>query len=227
MRRQSRQFLIFRGNVDNVVLNALRVVFVVHIRLHRDEVDESLEFVFGSDGEEQRMRIAVELCLNVFHGTIKVRTRSVHLVDESYTGNIVLVHLAPHRFRLGLYARNRAEYRDGAVENTEGTFNFGGEVNVSGGVDKIDLLLDSLKRTFFSCPVAGNCRRRNSNAAFAFLFHPVGYSRTFVNFADFMNYAAIEQDTFRAGCFTRVDVRRYTDVSGIFERSCSIGRIFF
>ena len=173
------------------------------------------------------MGIAVELRLDVFNRAVEVGTGSVHLVDEGDARNVVLVHLAPNRFRLGLYACNCAEYCDRAVENTQRTFYFCSKVDVSGGVDKVDLVLNALVGTVLCRPVARNSRRCDGDTAFAFLFHPVCNGSTFVNFADFVNYAAVEQNTFGASCLACVDVRRYTDVSGIFQRLCSIGRIFF
>ena len=173
------------------------------------------------------MGVAVELRLDVFDRAVEVGSGSIHLVYEGDARNVVLVHLTPNRFRLGLYARNRAEYCDRSVENTQRTFHFGGEVNVSGGVDKVDLVLDALVGTVLCHPVARNSRRCNGDTAFAFLFHPVRDGSTFVDFADFVDYAAIEQNTFGASRLACVDVRRYTDVSGIFQRLRSIGRIFF
>ena len=222
-----RLFLVFGGNFNGVVLDALRVVFVIDIGLHRNEVYQAFELVFRANGEEQRVGIAAELCFNVFDRAVEVRARSVHLVDESNAGNVVLVHLTPNRFGLGLNARDRAEYRDSAVENTQRTFNFGSEVDVSRGVDKVDLVFDTLERTVLGFPVASNSRRCNRDTAFAFLLHPVGHSRAFVNFANLVDYAAIKQYTFRASCFARVDVRRNTDVSRVFQGLDPVRRIFF
>ena len=173
------------------------------------------------------MGISIELCLDVFNCSVEVGARSVHLIDERNARNAVFVHLAPDGFRLGLHARNRAEYGDCTVENAEGTLHFSGKVNVSGGVDEVYLVFNALVRTFFRRPVAADCGRRDGNAAFAFLFHPVGDSRAFVHFAYFVDNAAVKQDSLGAGRFAGVDVRRYTDVSRVFERLRPIGGIFW
>ena len=216
-------FLVLGGDFDFVELHALEVGRIVHIRLHLHEVDEASELVFSADGQEERMRVAVELALDVFNRAVEVGTRAVHLVDERYAGDVVLVHLAPNRFGLGLYAADRAENCDSAIEHAERTFDFSSEVNVSGGVDKVELLFDARVGAFLRGPVAADGRRRDGDAAFAFLFHPVGYRRAFVHFADLVDDAAVEQNSFGAGCLAGVDVRGNTDVSRIFQRLRSVG----
>lgn len=92
-----------------------------------------------------------------------------------------------------------------------------------GGVDEVYLVLDTLVWALSCRPVAADCGGRDGNAAFAFLFHPVGDSRAFVHFAYFVDNAAVKQDSLGASRFAGVDVRRYTDVSRVFDGSAYWG----
>ncbi len=71
---------------------------------------------------------------------VEVGTHLVHLVDEADTGDVVLVGLTPHGLGLGLNALLAVEHGDGAVEDAQGALNLDGEVNVTGGVDDVDLV---------------------------------------------------------------------------------------
>ena len=71
----------------------------------------------------------------------EIRTSTVHLVDENKTRNFVLVGLTPYGFSLRLNARGTAQHNDRAIENTQGTLHFDGEVNVARGVDDVDAVL--------------------------------------------------------------------------------------
>ena len=62
----------------------------------------------------------------------------------------------------------------------------------------------------------------NSDTAFLFLNHPVHGSGTFVNFAEFMTQTAIEEDTFRKGSLTGVDMCHNPDITGISEGDLTI-----
>ncbi|OAV64733.1 hypothetical protein Barb6_03128 [Bacteroidales bacterium Barb6] len=57
----------------------------------------------------------------------------------------------------------------------------------------------------------------NRNTPFLLLRHPVHRGCTIVHLADFMSQTGIKKDTFGRSCFTRINMRHYTNVSGIFQ----------
>ncbi len=115
--------------------------------------------------------------MNHVHGTEKVCADTVHFVDETNTGNTVVVRLAPYGFGLGFHTGNRVKNCDGAVENTQGTFHFDSEVNVSRSINDIDGV---------SFPCALGCSGSDGDTAFLFLLHEVHGSAAVVGFTDFM-----------------------------------------
>ena len=108
------------------------------------------------------------------NGVEEVRAVDVHFVDVSDTRNFVFACLMPNRFALRFYAALRAEGSDRAVQNAERTFDFYGEVNVSGGIDNVYTMV---------FPVASGSRTRDGNTALLLLNHPVHGRFALVRFA--------------------------------------------
>ena len=69
---------------------------------------------------------------------VEISAHNVHLVDIRHTRNLVFLSLTPNGLRLRLNAALCAENRYGTIENTQGTLNLNGEVNVTRGVDDVD-----------------------------------------------------------------------------------------
>lgn len=103
----------------------------------------------GTDGDGEDDRIALEAVADLAESAVEVGPDAVHLVDEAEPGDLKLVGLSPDGFALGLDAFDGAEDDDGSVEDPQAALDFGGEVDVPGGVDNVD-------RAIF--PVAGHCR---------------------------------------------------------------------
>ncbi len=64
---------------------------------------------------------------------------AVHLVDEREPRHVVLVGLAPDGLALGLDAFAGAEDHHAAVEHPQAPLHLGGEIDVAGRVDQVDL----------------------------------------------------------------------------------------
>jgi len=120
--------------------------------------------------------------------------------------------LTPYRFRLRFYAAFSGEDSNSAVEYAQGAFNFNREVNVPRGIDDVDAVV---------FPMGCRSSRRDRNAAFLFLSHPVHGSSAVMNFTDFMNSAGIEQNTFGCRGFTSIDVSHDANISRFFQRKFS------
>ena len=150
----------------------------------------------------------METILNRANREVEVGTHLVHLVDEADTRDVVLVGLTPHGLGLGLNALLAVEHGDSAVEDAQRALNLNGEVNVTGGVNNVDLV---------TVPERGDCGGRNRDAAFLFLFHPVGRRGTVVRLADLVVDARVEQDAFRHGRLAGIDVSHDANVADLVE----------
>src|SRR6185312_10204033 len=99
-----------------------------------------------ADRQLDREGVRSEAVLHRLHRPVEVRAGAVHLVDVGDPGNAVLVGLPPDRLGLGLYACDRVEQRDGAVEYAQRALDLDGEVDVPRRVDDVDAVALPLGR---------------------------------------------------------------------------------
>ena len=182
--------------------------FIV-VSLHCQKVDYSFEVLLSADRTLHSKCVGAKSVVHHFDSSEIIAVVFVHLVDECNSRYVVLRSLSPHRLRLRLYAASCAKQCDCAVQDTERTLNFYREVNVSGGVDKVDT---------GTLPMRGGSSRRDCYTSLLLLLHPVHRSGAFVNFADLVIDTRIEKDSFTRRCLSCVDVRHNTDISCIFQR---------
>ena len=168
------------------------------------QVDNSAEIILDTDWQHHHQRVCVEYLLDLFYHAVEVGAEAVHLVDENDTRDARFVGITPVGFRLGFHAAGAAEDADAAIEHLQGTIDFDGEVNVSGGVNNIQAM---------PVPFTAGGRRLNGDAAFLFLFHEVGGCFTVMYFAGFVDLAGEFQDTLCGRRFSRINVREDTDIS--------------
>ena len=187
---------------------ALVVLGRVGQGLHGQQVDVADEVVLGAHRELHDDRGRVQAVANGTNREVEVGAHLVHLVDEADTRDVVLVGLTPHGLGLGLNALLAVEHGDGAVEDAQRALNLNGEVNVTGGVDDVDLV---------TVPERGDGGGRNRDAAFLFLFHPVGRRGAIVRLADLVVDARVEQDAFRHGRLAGIDVSHDANVADLVE----------
>src|SRR5690606_23757594 len=138
---------------------------------HLDQVDNALEGVFGADWDDDRHRVGLQTQLELVVNLEEVRAGTVHLVNERQTRHVVLVGLAPNRFRLGLDATHRAIDHACAIEHAHRALYFDGEVNVSRGINDVDTVLGIVAG--HAAPECRGCRGCNGDATLLVLFHPV------------------------------------------------------
>src|SRR5690606_16948877 len=139
------------------------------------QVNDTDEFMLGADRQLHDQWLSTKALDDGFHGEVEVCTHLVHLVDEADAWNVVLVSLAPYGLGLRLNAFLAIKYCNGAIEHAKRALHLNGEVNVARGVNDVDLVV---------VPEAGHGGRRDSNAAFLFLFHPVSSRGTIVRLAE-------------------------------------------
>ena len=206
----------FVGNVARPPNNGL----LVH------HVNDAVKMILRADGQQNGIRIRLELVAHVGQGVLEIRADAVHLVDERDARDIVLGRLAPDGFGLRLHAGHAAEHRHRAVEHAHGALDFGGEIHVAGSVNDVDAMGDAEKRLvqpglarlgLLLRPVARHGGGGDRDAAFALLLHPVGHRVAVVHVADLVDEAGVKEDALGRGGLARVNVRRDADVTRAFE----------
>src|SRR5690349_13535191 len=79
---------------------------------------------------------------------------------------------------------------------------------MSGCINDVDAVIQ---------PETGRRGRRNSNATFLLLGHPVHSSRTFMHLTHTVNFLGVEEYTLCSGCFTSIYMSNNTNISGFFQ----------
>ena len=139
---------------------------------------------------------------------VEVRAHDVHLIDVDHAGNIVVVSLSPDRLGLRLHAALGTKDRHAAVEHAQAALDLNGEVDVTRGVDDVDAV---------ALPEASGRSARDRDAALLLLRHPVHGGGAFMGLTELVVDARVEQNTFRRGRLTGVDVRHDANVSCVFK----------
>jgi hypothetical protein len=134
----------------------------------------------------------------------KVCTFPVHFIDEGDTGNVIFIRLPPNGFALGFDSFASGENHDSAVEDAEGAFDFGGEVDVTGRVDEIESV------TF---PLKGDAGGLNGDTAFLFFGIEVCRGGALIDSSDFVSEVGVEEHSFGNGGFSCVDMGDDADVA--------------
>ena len=133
----------------------------------------------------------------------------VHLVDEGYAWDPVLVGLPPYGLGLRLDAGHRAEQGDGPVEHAQRPLHFHSEVHVPGCVYDVDAMIT---------PFARRSRRRDGDAPLLLLGHPVHHSGAVVHLADLVGTARVVQHPLGGRGLTGIDVSHDADVADHSQR---------
>ena len=203
------------------------IVLGVDHRLLVEHVDLPLELVLCADWDENPERGSSQFLPHLVHHVLKVRPHPVHLVDEYDAGDTVLGSLPPDRLGLRLYASHSAENNNRSVQNTEGTLNFGGKINVSRGVDDVDplfLFFEQLADTFVLLlyPLTGHGRRGNGDSPLTLLLHMIGSRCTIMHLPDPVNHPGIEENPLGKRRLPGVNMCRNPDIPRPLKRVRSI-----
>src|ERR1044071_4208930 len=86
-----------------------------------NQVNNALEHILSADGQLNGNRIAVQSFFDLCNNSKEISTGAIHLVNEADARNFILIHLAPHGFRLRLDTTYGAEKRNGPIEHTKRT----------------------------------------------------------------------------------------------------------
>ena len=198
------------GNLADLIVITNGLVIEIVVSLIINKVHDTFELVFGSDRENDRERRSAEMLLDLGTNGQEVGTRTVHLIDVTDTRHVVFVGLTPNGLRLGLHTAYGTERGDSAVQHAERTLHLDRKIDVSRGIDQVDLILVALV-----LPESGRSGRSDRNTALLLLHHPVHRGATFVHLADLVRFTRVEKNSFRGGRFTGIDVSHDTDIASI------------
>ena len=197
----------------DLVRDRLRIAIVLfpYESLHLDQIDHTAEVVFRADRQMYGQGTSAEALLDHVHAAQEARAAAVHFVYVADTRNLIVVCETPVRLRLGLHTRHAVEHHHRAVEHAQGTVHFDREVDVSRGVDDVDLFLT---------PERGHSGGLNRDAALLFLLHVVRRRRglqilRFVNVDHRVLAPRVVQDAFRRRRLAGVDVGDDADVADV------------
>jgi hypothetical protein len=137
-------------------------------------------------------------------GHLEICAGFVHLVYKTDGWQIIFLALPPDRFALCLDAFGGVKDGDGRIENSQRALDLGSEINVAGSIDKIDNPLVPLKGRRGTC---------NGNASLLFFFEIVHNSGAIVDFAHFVCFACIIEDSLGKRGLAGVDMGHYSYVS--------------
>ena len=197
---------------DIFTSDILAQIIIINVRLHLKEIDDTLEIFLSADRQLDRNGIALKSLVEHIQYVIEISTHDIHLVDVYHTRYLIVISLSPNSLGLGLNAALCTKNGNRAVENSQRSFNFNGEVNVAGSIYNVESV---------TLPVASSSSRGDSDTSLLLLCHPVHCRCTVVCFTDLIVNTGIEQDTLSSSCLTGVDVCHDTDITVILELSFS------
>ena len=193
---------------DLLGAHILAEIIVINSGVHIHKVDNTFEAVFTPDRKLDRNGIALEPLMHHVQHTVEIRAGDVHLVDVDHPGNMIVVGLSPDGFRLGFHAALGAQDRHAAVKHSQGAFDLGGKVHMARGVNDVDARVP---------PMAGGGGRGDGDAALLLLLHPVHRGSAFMGLTELVVDARVEQDAFRRGRLSGVDMSHDADISRFFK----------
>src|SRR6185437_4304881 len=190
------------GNFFHFVFGAHGLIAPVD-SLHADEIDDSFETSFLSDGDLNSYGTGVEALADGIDGMLEVGAHLVHLFDEANSWDTVFIRLAPYGFRLRLHAMHSVKHGAGSIQHAQRALHLSGEIHVARRINNVD------------ADVAPETRRSgggNGDAALLLLLHPVHGGGAFMHFADPVRNAGIKKDALSRSGLAGIDVGHDADV---------------
>ena len=195
------------GDVHYIIVSPHRFI-VPKDSFHAHEVHYTLEGFFSPYGDLDRTRISSKNRLHLVVNFEEVSTGTVHLIYVCDTRNIVLVSLTPYSFTLRLNTTYSTKCSYSTIEDTKRTLYLNGKVNVSRGVNKIDLVA-----IVVVIPKSSSSSTRDRNSSLLLLLHPVHGSGAIVHLTNLVSKTGIEENTLRSRSLTGINVRHDADIA--------------
>src|SRR5690606_37796982 len=122
-------------------------------------VDYTHKFAFRSDCNLHLKWVRAQPLFDTFDGTFIRCTSTVHLIGKTNPRYTKFISLAPNSFTLRFDTLDGIKNNNTAIKYTQRALYFGGEIDMSGGVNNVDEVIFP-----FCCYSSGNDR----DATFAF-----------------------------------------------------------
>ena len=210
------------GNICDGILQSNRIGIIVKNCFLVDDIDDSFELIFFADGNGDREGVSAELLAHFAERIFEIRAYPIHLIDERDARNLVLGRLTPDRLRLRLHAGNATKNSNRPVEHPHGAFYFSSEIDVPRRIDNVNAMghaiVGLVSAIFLLGPVTGGRGRGDSDAAFAFLLHPIGYGVAVIDIAHLVDEAGVKEDALGGGRLASIDMRGDADVARALHR---------
>ena len=201
---------IFRDlHLEEICAKAVRVPFPCSFC---QQINYTAVIVFSADRKLHRDWFCAKFIFHLFENTEEVCTGAIHFIYITNSGDMILVSLSPNGFGLWFHSTNTTKDCNSTIKISERSFNFYGEVHMTGSIDDIYFVLLVIFFPEYGCSCGSNC-----DTTFLFLHHPVHSSSAIMNLSDAVVYAGIIQNTLSRRGFTRVDVRHNADVSCMWK----------
>ncbi len=202
-------------------VNRLAVVLRIKAQgLHLQQIDDALERCGAvldrpaADRGGERGGRALQPFGDLVKHIGEIGADDVHLVDENHPRHMVFVRLAPHCFRLGLDSLLGVEDHHGAVKDAQAAFDLGREIDMAGRVDQVHGAV---------APIERDARAVDGDAAFLLLLVVVGVGRTFIDAAELVRGAGVEQDMLRGRGLACINVRNNPEVADSRQVEFGVG----
>ncbi|MBA7648297.1 hypothetical protein ES703_56082 [subsurface metagenome] len=121
---------------------------------------------------------------------------------------MILIRLMPDGLRLGLHPADCTEDDHCTVQNANRALYLRGKIHMSWRIDDIDLS---------ALPETGGGCRSYGNSPFLFLYHPVHYRLTVIDFAYPVALARVIENSFSGCCLARINMGYDTDIADFFQ----------
>ena len=201
------------GNIFNCVVHRI-ARFIPDPGFAGQQIDYAAKLFFNADRQHHHHRFGSEDFIDLLDNSVKICTGAIELIDVDDASDFGIVSVAPVGFRLRFNSTRTAEHTDTTIEHLQRTVNLDRKIDVSGGIDDVELML---------VPEAGGSSGLNRNPALLLLFHEVSSRRAFVNFTNFVDFTCQFQDSFSCGGLASIYVGEDADISitsEIFHNYC-------
>lgn len=111
---------------------------------HSYEIDHPFKVGFLANWNLYSSRRYPQFLINSLNRFPRIRSRSVHFINETNSRNIISSHLSVHSNGLTLNPGYCTENKDRTIEDSQCSLNFNGKINVTRCVDNIDTIFFSL-----------------------------------------------------------------------------------
>ena len=183
-------FAPFGSKIGHVFRDVFRIVshtlvfFVPVDGTHTNQVNDTLEIIFGTNSQLNRYWVTTQATFNLLNYTQEVCTSTIHLINKGHAWNLILIGLAPDCFRLRLNTTYCTKNGASTVKHAQRALDFNSKINVTRSINDVNSMLWIL--LIHTTPEGSRRSRSNGNTSLLLLLHPVHGRGTVVHFTNFV-----------------------------------------